>query len=637
MEYRKDIDGLRAIAVLPVILYHFGFDSLSGGFLGVDVFFVISGFLISGIIYEEINAGKFSIVNFYERRFRRIVPALIFFLILYLPVSLVTLSPEALSSFGSSLMGVATFSSNFIFWLESGYFDGATELKPMIHTWSLAVEEQFYIFFPLLAMLLVHRSKALFLSSISLIFLVSLAIAEYSSDRWVSANFYFIITRAWELLAGVFCMLFLKKQWVINRYLSILFTLFGFLALLCSYFFFNEHMNHPSLITLIPVLATCFLIAFGGAGNPVSAFLSIRPLVSIGLISYSLYLVHQPIISTLNIATSGSSSLLLLVFGLISSFMLAYISWRFVESPFRSRNRISANSIFKLSLLSMLVVFIIGLFLYIFNGLPSRYEASSQEVFNNASPSTERYRCHANKRKEIAPEDACIYGGQASTAVFGDSHAVELAYSLSEQIDGGVVHLTYSGCEPYSSRVFTSKRGCGEWTESVINYLTLNKSIETVYVVYRINKSLFGDHRSDYPDFPAVDLVPERERMRRWNSVIDIMERLQSAGKKVVWVKQPPELPIEVSHLIAINVLNGSSDKIIGVSRVWWDERSRFINTHSEDIPKGVVVVDPTDYLCDSENCYAVINGKAMYFDDDHLSVQGAGYILDAYYKNVDQ
>ena len=341
--------------------------------------------------------------------------------------------------------------------------------------------------------------------------------------------------------------------------------------------------------------------------------------------------MHQPIISTINIVTFGSSSLLLLTLGLILSFSLAYVSWRFVESPFRTKNRFGANSIFKLSLLSMLVVFLVGYSMYIFDGLPFRYDASTQAIFNSASSSPERDRCHANKKNRISPDKACVYGGNgsASIAVFGDSHAVELAYALSKKTDEGIIHLSYSGCEPYSSCVFTSKRECGEWTESAINYLTSNDSVKTVFIDYRINKSLFGDHRSTYPDFPPVNLVSENERLLRWRSLIDIMERLQSSGKKVIWIKQAPELPIEVSHLIAVGAITNNVAKIRGVSRNWWDKRSMFTTTHSEDIPKGVVVVDPADYLCDSEYCYAVIDGKSMYFDDDHLSVQGASYILE--------
>ncbi|MBN56093.1 acyltransferase family protein [Thalassolituus sp. UBA3500] len=209
--YRRDIDGLRAIAVLPVVLYHFGLEGISGGFLGVDVFFVISGFLISGIIFREVLNEEFSIVNFYERRFRRILPALISFLTITTVLAIFLYSPLALIDYGKSLLGVATFTSNFVFYSESGYFDVASEMKPLIHTWSLAVEEQFYIFFPVL-MLLIWRFSSKFLVTIMFcLLLLSLVASEYASLRWPSANFYFILTRGWELLAGVMTMLALRN------------------------------------------------------------------------------------------------------------------------------------------------------------------------------------------------------------------------------------------------------------------------------------------------------------------------------------------------------------------------------------------------------------------------------------------
>ena len=213
MNYRAEIDGLRALAVLPVILFHAGFKWFSGGFVGVDVFFVISGYLITTIIISDLAEGKFSIVNFYERRARRILPALFFVMVVCLPFAILLLAPSDLKDFGQSLVSTATFSSNILFWWERGYFGTALELKPLLHTWSLAVEEQYYIIFPLFLTLSWKFGIRKITIFLMLIFLISLSLAHFTSiygifDRIITGSFYLIPTRAWELLLGVFIAIY---------------------------------------------------------------------------------------------------------------------------------------------------------------------------------------------------------------------------------------------------------------------------------------------------------------------------------------------------------------------------------------------------------------------------------------------
>ena len=221
MKYRAEIDGLRALAVLPVILFHAGFELFGGGFIGVDVFFVISGYLITTIIISEMGEGKFSIVNFYERRARRILPALFFVMAVCIPFAWMWLSPFDLRNFGQSLVAVSTFSSNILFWLESGYFDTASELKPLLHTWSLAVEEQYYIIFPLFLIATWQFGHIWILALLSLIFLVSLGIAQWSAVNAPSAAFYLLPARGWELLIGVFAAFYLKHRAHLKSYAHI--------------------------------------------------------------------------------------------------------------------------------------------------------------------------------------------------------------------------------------------------------------------------------------------------------------------------------------------------------------------------------------------------------------------------------
>ncbi len=204
MDYRREIDGLRALAVLPVILFHAGFKIFSGGFVGVDVFFVISGFLITTILLSELEAGNFSLINFYERRARRILPVLFFVMLLCLPFAWIWLIPDDMKSFSQSVVAVSLYASNILFWGTSGYFDSAAELKPLLHTWSLAVEEQYYLFFPVFLMLAWRFGKRWIFNCLVFVFILSLALAQWWSSSMPMAGFFLLPARGWELLIGAF-------------------------------------------------------------------------------------------------------------------------------------------------------------------------------------------------------------------------------------------------------------------------------------------------------------------------------------------------------------------------------------------------------------------------------------------------
>ena len=276
MNYRKDIDGLRALAVLPVIFFHAGFSYFHGGFVGVDVFFVISGFLISSIILKEIEKNEFSIINFYERRSRRILPALFLVMITSIPLSWVILPPAEFLDFGQSLVAVSLFFSNFLFWFESGgYFDTQVELKPLLHTWSLAIEEQYYIVFPLLISFFWKYGIKTLITILLSIFVISFSFAEFYQFEDVNTKFFLIHTRAWELLIGVFCTLILKyskpnKYNAINQFCCFL----GISLIFLSIFAFDESTPFPGKYALLPTLGTALLVIFCSKDTLVYKFLA---------------------------------------------------------------------------------------------------------------------------------------------------------------------------------------------------------------------------------------------------------------------------------------------------------------------------------------------------------------------------
>lgn len=348
MRYRAEVDGLRALAVIPVILFHAGFNSFSGGFVGVDVFFVISGYLITSIILTELESNKFSILNFYERRARRILPVLFFVMLVCIPFAWLWLMPLDLKDFFQSIIAVATFSSNILFWLESDYFDTAAELKPLLHTWSLAVEEQYYIFFPLFLMFLWGQGKRVIISALLVIFLLSLSLAQWAAFNAPTANFYLLPTRGWELLIGVFAAFYLNQQtakWMLPKLNNLLSSL-GLLLIFISVFIFDSSIPFPSVYALVPTIGTVLIIVFAQEGTWVQRFLSNKLFVGVGLISYSAYLWHQPIFAFVKYRsfTEPSHGLMLLL--CIAVVLLSYLSWRFVEIPFRNKQAYSRRFIF---------------------------------------------------------------------------------------------------------------------------------------------------------------------------------------------------------------------------------------------------------------------------------------------------
>lgn len=346
IDYRPDIDGLRAIAVLSVLIFHIDSRYLSGGFIGVDIFFVISGFLITTIIKKEIEAtGKFSFKNFYVRRVKRLFPALFFTLFITSIFAVLLFSPSLLSSFGGALATSLLSVSNFFFWIESDYFDVSAKLKPLLHTWSLSVEEQFYLFWPFtLVFLLGIKSKRVIVFSIVFLTILSLwlnlvfqsgevIISEYFEDG-KSTIFFLLPFRVYEFMFGAFLVWFIHYQLKQKYMYDILFVV-GLFFIGYSMGFFDETILFPSFYGLLPVVGTVMLI-YSSVHSKFKVVLSNKLFVGIGLISYSLYLVHWPIVVFWNYLDNEVTKYDKL-YMLLLSFVLAYISYKFVEQPFRKK------------------------------------------------------------------------------------------------------------------------------------------------------------------------------------------------------------------------------------------------------------------------------------------------------------
>lgn len=443
MKYRKEIDGLRAIAVLPVVLFHAGASWFRGGFVGVDIFFVISGYLITTILLAEKEAGTFSIIRFYERRARRILPALFCVMLATLPFAWFWMLPYQLKEFSQSLLAVSTFVSNVLFWKQSGYFDASAELKPLLHTWSLAVEEQYYVLFPVFLMFMWRIGKVNRVGFKVLFF--TIAVASLGFAQWVVAEdsafaFYLLPTRGWELLIGALIPVFWEKN-TPNELPSRIreaASMFGMLLLAYAIFAFDKHTPFPSIYALVPTVGAALILMFSDERTLVARFLSHSWLVGIGIISYSAYLWHQPILAFIKIR-SGLMELAdwMLVPYLILVVSLAYISYRFVEKPFRSRDIITRNQVFLMALIGTSTFILLGLSGLATNGyyslklssIPTEKRDLIIKVDNELNARSQSFQ----KYKSYLSQDSFSADRQTRKVVIvGDSMGVDLALTLAE-------------------------------------------------------------------------------------------------------------------------------------------------------------------------------------------------------------
>lgn len=448
MRYRKEIDGLRAVAVLPVILFHAGMEFFSGGYVGVDVFFVISGYLITTIILAEKSERRFTLANFYERRARRILPALFVVMFVCMPLAWHWMTPRELNDFAESITGVALFYSNIFFWLESGYFDTAAELKPLLHTWSLAVEEQYYLLFPLFITLTWRFGKQAMFTALALIGFASLGLAHWNAVDYPSATFYLLPTRLWELLIGSLVAFYLLDHERGHGTRQQILSACGLVMILFAIFVFDERTPFPSLYALIPTVGTALIILFASEKTATGAFLCNRLLVGVGLISYSAYLWHQPLFAFGRLATVGEpSTQLMAALGILALF-LAYLTWRFVEQPFRNKQRFDREVIFKGALAITVALSLAGFTGQYKNGDLDRYSAQQLQVLADIERLKEERRvlnraevCHFTEKNEDGleyflenwncwDEDADAGLRKIPVIVVGDSHAADIVIAL---------------------------------------------------------------------------------------------------------------------------------------------------------------------------------------------------------------
>ncbi len=481
MQYRREIDGLRALAVLPVILFHAGVPGFDGGFVGVDVFFVISGYLITSILLAEQAQGTFSILRFYERRARRILPALYVVMACAVVGAWFVLLPDDMKDFSESLAAVPLFVSNVLFWHQSGYFEKAVDLKPLLHTWSLAVEEQYYLFIPLLLLSLRRWGWVVLQCVLAVLAVGSLALAQKTVHTSHDFAFFLLPTRAWELLAGSMVAVHMAIQaakptvpWSVWAQDAAGVLGLGLLAY--AVFGFTPETPFPSVYTLVPIVGTALLLLCVTKQGLVGRALGCKPLVGIGLISYSAYLWHQPLLVFARHRVLGELDTPDIVVALALTFGLAYASWRWVEQPVRHARSVSVKWVAAMAVLGGMAFMALGYQGYRTNGFEDRltgakgefiryYEDSLpewrykvregiSEKFRNDCNFYDiaKFRAGAESRVPLPSiADSCYTRDpQKPHAVFvwGDSHAQHLHVGLKDHLpsDWQILQVASSGC-----------------------------------------------------------------------------------------------------------------------------------------------------------------------------------------------
>lgn len=643
MDYRREIDGLRALAVLPVILFHAGFETFSGGFVGVDVFFVISGYLITTIILAELEQGKFSIVNFYERRARRILPTLFLVMLVCFPFAWFWLLPSDMKDFSQSLAAVSVFASNSLFLLESGYFDTSAELKPLLHTWSLAVEEQYYVLFPLLLMLFWKLGKHWILALLGILSVTSLALAQWAVYAKPEAAFYLLPTRGWELLIGGFAAfyLFQAKRKDFSKATCEVAGWLGVVLIIYAVFSYNKETPFPGLYALVPTLGTVLIILFATQQTSVGKFIGNKAFVGVGLISYSAYLWHQPVFAFARHRSFYEPSPRIFLLLSILALVLAYLSWNFVESPFRSKDKFTRRTIFILAFVFSIGFVSFGLIGHFSGGFKHRFSDFTLLLENPKKGFSESCKDDAHKKP-------CLLGDQDSdpqVAILGDSHSAVLRSELSNAFASkGKSILSFEGawCAPlidFGTADVQKRPECRKFMANSFDYLLNNKEIDKVVLFAQWSNYTKGYRWDDsgiayYTDSLSTSTSLEESIAAFERSLIRTVRQLKEAGKSIYIVKSVPEYSVLVPKLLAKNyTLSGNLTlKGFEINRfLYFDRNSEIEEIFSKINLSNVHFIDTYSLFCaGDELCDYADSSGSYYTDGNHLSVVGSRRLVPA-------
>ncbi len=609
--YRPDIDGLRALAVLPVVAYHAGIHMVRGGFVGVDVFFVISGYLITQVLSSEIQDGRFSILRFYERRIRRILPALIAVLLATLLLGLVYCLPGDLVDLSKSAVAAALSVSNVYFWLSAGYFDSPALTKPLLHTWSLAVEEQFYIVWPVFLILAHRYFKHRLVMATGVIGLISLAASAIGAFHDPTSTFYLVHTRIWELaLGGALALGAIPTR--LGTGIRNLLSAAGFVLIVGSVFMIDSGMPFPGILAIPPCLGAALIILAGTDGTTVvGETLSWRPLTFIGLISYSLYLWHWPMtVFQKNYAVLGGGlserANKCLIIGV--SLLIAFLSWKFIEQPFRTgKFRPSRASLLRWAGVGIVFVLVFAAVGWAGAGFPGRFSPGELQIASylryDGAKMFRDGRCFLSGRADetqLAPECLRLDSSRKNYLLLGDSHAAQLWSGLQSTYgDVNFLQATASDCFPTVEHSLTESSRCTRIFDDVFSKFLANNHVDRVVLVAR--------WKSDLTDEVSLTL--------KWMKQRGIPVTL--VGPMVIYELPYPQL-----------LINASRKHDPGLPERYWDASLRTLD-HKMSVMAaeegGVEYISLLDLMCSKSSCAASDrDGMPLISDREHLTADGS-------------
>ena len=619
MKYRSEIDGLRALAVVPVILFHAKFQLFSGGYVGVDIFFVISGYLITTILINEIENKTFSIVNFYERRARRILPALFLVLMISIFFAWIWMLPSQMKDFSQSVSAISLFVSNILFWKETGYFDTAGE-KPLLHTWSLAVEEQYYLLFPIFLIFFWRFGKKKVFLTIIFITIISFILSEWASKNSPIANFYLAPTRVWELLVGSISAIIIDRNGIKKNNL---FALCGLSAIIYPIFYYDQNTPFPSVYTLMPVLGTMILILYANKETFVAKILSYKLFVGVGLISYSAYLWHQPIFTFVNIKYLNQKTEIFMFVLSIFSLIVAYFSWRYIERPFRkiSSPTFSSRFILFFSSIGIFLFLIFGFFGDYTNGFKNRflksYDGDVGQLEYHKYIDENYIDCEP---KEIADEALTWEGflrckqskkGEFDWLLLGDSHAEHLFIGLANENPNLNVAFYIFGDPPYiENKTF----------EKIFDTIAHVKESKTIFLTMYYNR-----RAKNLEDF--------------FNGFSGTINYLQKLGHEVVLISGLPRFNVHAEYCkYSLNINNPNDNCLISVNKFLEKKKLYFSTLERISSEFKVKIINIHEPLCDDNHCDMRKKNTILFRDNNHLNIPGSvligQFITNQFYKN---
>ena len=662
LTYRPEIDGLRAIAVGAVILYHaqitiLGYQPFKGGFIGVDIFFVISGYLITSIILKElVTTGSFSFKHFYERRVRRILPALLFVMLVSLPFAWMYLLPDSFVDFSKSILYSLGFSSNFYFWF-SGEAYGAQNgfLKPFLHTWSLSVEEQFYIFFPIVLLVTFKYFKKYLIHILILGFVVSLGLADWGSKNHPSFNFYVLPTRGWELLAGSILAYFEINNGhrSKNRILNLIFPFIGLVLIGHSILFFNDGIFHPSFYTLSPIIGVCLIIWHSNKNELITKILSTKLFVGIGLISYSLYLWHYPIFAFARIIEFTQGSLFNKFLLVIVIIILSVFSYYFIERSARNKKN-QFKFIISLILISISVLVILNINVVQKDGykerLPEIFQKNLSEAPWNLLKNSDGELCNNNIK-------VCRFNTLSNKKVYiiGDSHLGSLIFNLKDRIvksNYQFITSTLDGCIFFPGFDRLNKRCNNTYFQRVKEILSVD--INSIIIIGgRFPLYLSGYHFDNQEGgVGGKELEKKYFPVGRYENIQtsfknEISEL--SKNQKIILIYPIPEVGWHVpSKLFKImpKQINLIKDYFIPKNyittsyKVYKNRTKSSFELLDSIEGKNIYRVYPHKLFCDTtikDRCVTHNDKSIFYYDSNHPTLKGAEMINNLIMKEIEK